>query len=71
MPACRPPPPVEHLVRLRGDKVRDAQVAFLAIDARGQVGAHAIQPGFTYAVTDATGTTRVLPAGSLRPGASR
>jgi N4-(beta-N-acetylglucosaminyl)-L-asparaginase len=63
--ACREA--VEHIVRLRGDAVRDAQVAFLAIDHNGQVGAYALQPGFTYAVTDTTGRTRILPGDSLRP----
>jgi N4-(beta-N-acetylglucosaminyl)-L-asparaginase len=63
--ACREA--VEHLVRLRGDAVKDAQVAFLAIDHNGRVGAYALQPGFTYAVTDTTGRTRILPGDSLRP----
>lgn len=66
--ACREA--VEHIVALRGDAVRDAQVAFLAIDRAGRVGAYAIQPGFTYAVTDVSGATRVIPAASLRGGNS-
>ncbi len=64
MAACREA--VEHIVRLRGDAVKDAQVAFLAIDKQGQVGAFAIQPGFTYAVTDESGHTEVRPSQSLR-----
>jgi N4-(beta-N-acetylglucosaminyl)-L-asparaginase len=64
MAACREA--VEHIVRLRGDAVKDAQVAFLAIDKDGQVGAFAIQPGFTYAVTDESGHTEVRPSQSLR-----
>ncbi|WP_454798032.1 N(4)-(beta-N-acetylglucosaminyl)-L-asparaginase [Novosphingobium lindaniclasticum] len=64
MAACREA--VEHIVALRGDAVKDAQVAFLAIDRDGQVGAFAIQPGFTYAVTDQTGRTVIRPSESLR-----
>ncbi|WP_324699468.1 N(4)-(beta-N-acetylglucosaminyl)-L-asparaginase [Novosphingobium aerophilum] len=64
MAACREA--VEHIVALRGDAVKDAQVAFLAIDTDGQVGAFAIQPGFTYAVTDQTGRTVIRPSESLR-----
>ncbi|KPH66586.1 N(4)-(beta-N-acetylglucosaminyl)-L-asparaginase [Novosphingobium sp. ST904] len=64
MAACREA--VEHIVALRGDAVKDAQVAFLAIDRNGQVGAFAIQPGFTYAVTDQTGRTVIRPSESLR-----
>lgn len=56
---------VRHLLKLRGVAVRGKQVAFLAIDAAGVVGAFALLPGFTYAVTDATGSTRVIPASSL------
>ena len=62
--ACREA--VEHIVRLRGDAVADAQVGFLALDRHGRFGAFALQPGFTFAVTDRTGRTRVLPSASLR-----
>lgn len=62
--ACREA--VEHILRLRGDAVKDAQVGFLAIARDGAVGAFALQPGFTYAVTRGTAPTQVLPAASLR-----
>nr|WP_229668277.1 isoaspartyl peptidase/L-asparaginase [Stakelama pacifica] len=62
--ACREA--VMHIAKLRGDAVRDAQVGFLAINHRGQAGAYALQPGFTYAVTDRNGVTSVQPAKSLR-----
>ncbi|KQT34639.1 N(4)-(beta-N-acetylglucosaminyl)-L-asparaginase [Sphingomonas sp. Leaf412] len=58
--ACR------HIVRLRGDAVRDAQVGFLALAADGRVGAAALMPGFTYALTTDDGTTRVVPVRALR-----
>ncbi|WP_294259041.1 N(4)-(beta-N-acetylglucosaminyl)-L-asparaginase [uncultured Sphingomonas sp.] len=68
MAACREA--VLHIAKLRGDAVKDAQVAFLAIDRHGRVGAYALQPGFTYAVTDLAGKTTVLPAQNLRSAAS-
>jgi N4-(beta-N-acetylglucosaminyl)-L-asparaginase len=57
---------VQHIARLRGDAVRDAQVGFLALSRDGTVGAFALQPGFTFAVTDASGKTEVRPSPSLR-----
>jgi len=63
--ACREA--VEHIVRLRGSALKDAQVGFLAMDRRGEVGAFAILPGFTYSVTRQSGATDVLPAPSLTP----
>jgi N4-(beta-N-acetylglucosaminyl)-L-asparaginase len=61
--ACRSV--IERLARLRGTKVAASQVAVLALDKQGRAGAFALQPGFTYAVTDATGQTRIEPAGAL------
>ena len=58
--ACREA--VEHIARLRGPAVRDVQVGFLAIDRIGRVGAFALQPGFTFAVTDAAGRTEIRRA---------
>ena len=53
---------VRHLTRVRGAATRGEQVGFLALSAAGVVGAFALQSGFTYAVTDEAGETRVLPA---------
>ncbi|WP_420470866.1 N(4)-(beta-N-acetylglucosaminyl)-L-asparaginase [Brevundimonas sp. FT23042] len=64
--ACRSV--IERLARLRGTKVAASQVALLALDKQGRAGAFALQPGFTYAVTDATGQTRVERAGALFSG---
>ncbi|WP_439472051.1 N(4)-(beta-N-acetylglucosaminyl)-L-asparaginase [Brevundimonas sp.] len=61
--ACRSV--IERLARLRGTKVAASQVALLALDKQGRAGAFALQPGFTYAVTDATGQTRIERAGAL------
>lgn len=66
--ACREA--VLHIAKLRGDAVRDAQVGFLAINDRGEIGAFALQPGFTFAVTDVEGRTQVRPAESLKKPAA-
>lgn len=61
--ACREA--VQHIARLRGDALKDVQVGFLALSANGQVGAFALLPGFTYAVTRHSGKTEVIPAACL------
>jgi len=62
--ACREA--LQHLIRLRGDALRGEQVGFLALSPAGEVGALALLPGFTYAVTDGSGKTSVLPADHLQ-----
>jgi len=61
--ACREA--VEHIARLRGDAIKGMQVGFLALARDGQVGAFALLPGFTYAVTRHSGAAVVLPSPSL------
>ena len=56
---------IERLARLRGPKVAQSQVALLALDKRGRTGGFALQTGFTFAVTDANGQTRIERAGAL------
>ena len=56
---------IERLARLRGSKIANSQVALVALDKGGRTGAFALQPGFTFAVTDANGQTRIEPAGAL------
>ncbi len=41
---------VERIVKIKGEKAKDIQVAFLAVNKKGQVGAYAIHPGFEYAI---------------------
>ena len=70
MAACREA--VTHIAKLRGDAVKDAQVAFLAVDRAGRTGAFALQPGFTFAVTDQAGVTQIRAAESLEgPGGTK
>ena len=61
--ACRSV--IERLARLRGTAIKDHQVALLALSKTGVAGGWALQPGFTYAVTDAAGNTRIDRAGSF------
>ena len=61
--ACREA--LQHIVKLRGDALRGEQVGFLALSPEGEVGALALLPGFTYAVTDRAGKTTVLAAEHL------
>jgi N4-(beta-N-acetylglucosaminyl)-L-asparaginase len=46
--ACRAT--VERVVRSRGEKVKELQVAFVALNKKGEVGAWALQKGFSYAL---------------------
>ena len=46
---------LERLVRMRGKKVRDLQVGFIALNKKGEFGGYSIQPGFNFAVHSAKG----------------
>lgn len=55
---------IERIVKIKGNKVKDIQVAFLALNKQGQVGAFAIQSGFSYALkTD--GVEKLVKAKSV------
>lgn len=41
---------IERIVRIKGDKVKEIQVAFLALGKNGEAGAYSIHPGFSYAL---------------------
>jgi N4-(beta-N-acetylglucosaminyl)-L-asparaginase len=41
---------IERIVKIKGEKVKDIQVAFLALNKKGQAGSFAIHKGFSYAV---------------------
>jgi N4-(beta-N-acetylglucosaminyl)-L-asparaginase len=41
---------VERIIRIKGEKAKDIQVAFLAINKKGIAGAYAIHKGFSYAI---------------------
>ena len=41
---------IERIMRIKGERAKDIQVAFLAINKKGEVGAYAIHKGFSYAL---------------------
>jgi N4-(beta-N-acetylglucosaminyl)-L-asparaginase len=41
---------IERIVKIKKEKIKEIQVAFLAMNKRGQVGSFAIHPGFEYAI---------------------
>ncbi|HEY2623680.1 MAG TPA: N(4)-(beta-N-acetylglucosaminyl)-L-asparaginase [Dyella sp.] len=61
--ACREA--VMRIVKRRPQASKDLQVGFLAMNRAGEVGAWAIQPGFSYAVCDAQRQDGLLPAQSV------
>lgn len=50
---------VERIARRYSPPRKDLQMAFIALDRDGRHGGYALQPGFTYAVTDADGTQHI------------
>ena len=61
--ACREA--VTRIIKRKPAVAKDIQVGFLAINKRGEVGAWAIQKGFSYAVCDARKQDTVLPGMSF------
>jgi N4-(beta-N-acetylglucosaminyl)-L-asparaginase len=47
---------VQRIIKKRGEKAKDLQVGFIAINKKGQYGGYAIQGGFTYAVHTKSGS---------------
>lgn len=41
---------IERIVKIKKDKVKEIQVAFLALNKKGEIGAYSIHPGFSYAL---------------------
>lgn len=41
---------IERIIKIKGAKAKDIQVAFIAVNKKGQVGAYAIHKGFSYAI---------------------
>ncbi len=45
---------IERIVKIKGDKVKDIQVAFIALDKNGNSGSFAIHSGFNFAIKNNT-----------------
>ncbi len=41
---------VERIIRIKGDKAREIQVGFIALNKQGEYGGYCIQKGFNFAV---------------------
>lgn len=55
---------IERIVKIKGAKAKDIQVAFLAVNKKGQVGAFAIHKGFSYAIKT-NDMEKMVPAKSI------
>lgn len=47
---------VERIVKKRGEKAKEVQVGFIALNTKGEFGSFALQKGFTYAVQSKSGS---------------
>lgn len=54
---------IERIIRIKKDKAKEIQVAFIAVNKKGAVGAYAIQKGFNYAIRNKT-SEKLVPAKS-------
>jgi N4-(beta-N-acetylglucosaminyl)-L-asparaginase len=45
----------ERIIKKRGEKAKDVQVGFIAVNNKGEIGGYALQKGFTYVVNDNSG----------------
>jgi N4-(beta-N-acetylglucosaminyl)-L-asparaginase len=59
--ACRKV--IERIIKIKKEKAKEIQVAFLALNKKGEVGAFAIQKGFNYAVRSRD-TEKLIPSKS-------
>lgn len=58
---------VERMIKVRGSKVKNLQVGFLALNKKGQFGGYSIQKGFTYCVQTNSGGSKVFDAKYIVP----
>jgi N4-(beta-N-acetylglucosaminyl)-L-asparaginase len=61
--ACRMA--VEKALKMRGDKLKEKQIGFIAVNKNGEHGAFALQKGFTYSVQSNKISNQVFKAPSL------
>jgi N4-(beta-N-acetylglucosaminyl)-L-asparaginase len=54
---------IERIIRIKKDKAKEIQVAFLALNKKGEIGAFAIQKGFNYAIRSKA-SEKLIPAKS-------
>jgi len=54
---------IERIIKIKKEKSKDIQVAFIALNKKGEVGAFAIQKGYNYALRN-NNTEKLIPAES-------
>ena len=57
---------VERIIKKRGQKSKDFQVGFIALNNKGQYGGYALQRGFSYAIQSGAGV-KVVQSKSIYP----
>jgi N4-(beta-N-acetylglucosaminyl)-L-asparaginase len=55
---------IQRIVKIKGEKAKDIQVAFLELNKKVQVGAYAIHKGFSYALINGS-EEKLIKAKSL------
>jgi N4-(beta-N-acetylglucosaminyl)-L-asparaginase len=55
---------IQRIITIKKEKAKDIQVAFIALNKKGEVGAFAIQKGFSYAIRNES-TEKLIPAESF------
>jgi N4-(beta-N-acetylglucosaminyl)-L-asparaginase len=63
--ACRKA--IERIIKRNGDKIKDIQVGFLAINKKGEYGAYSVQKGFNYALCYADDNNSVINTKHVLP----
>lgn len=58
---------LERMIKLRGEKAKNIQVGFLALNKKGEFGGYSIQKGFTYCVQTNYGGSKVYDAKYMVP----
>jgi N4-(beta-N-acetylglucosaminyl)-L-asparaginase len=53
---------IERIIKRNGDKIKDIQVGFLAINKKGEYGAYSVQKGFNYALCYADDNNSLIDA---------
>jgi N4-(beta-N-acetylglucosaminyl)-L-asparaginase len=52
---------VERIIKIKGNKAKEIQVGFIAINKKGETGAYCIQKGFSYALKTKEHEKMVVP----------
>ena len=62
---------IERIVKIKGDKAKEIQVAFIALNKKGEYGSYSIQKGFNFAVCMADDSNRLIDGKFVLPPAPK